>query len=139
MTSSERSPAALHEHARRMLARRNVIAGLMFMAIAIAGLWISRNYPVGTALRMGTGYMPRLLSWVFLLLGGVVLLEGIRQPATQSKRSVPPWERFRPIVFVTVGMLTFALCIERLGLVVSIFLLIMLGSLATRELRLKET
>ena len=45
----------------RMLARTNVLAGLMFIGLAALGLWVSRNYPIGTALRMGTGYVPRLL------------------------------------------------------------------------------
>ncbi|MCX7312698.1 MAG: hypothetical protein NTV56_13475 [Alphaproteobacteria bacterium] len=44
-----------------ILARADVLSGLLFVAIAAFGLWASRNYPVGTALRMGTGYMPRLL------------------------------------------------------------------------------
>ena len=52
-----------------MLARADVLSGLMFIAIAAFGLWASRNYPVGTALRMGTGYVPRLLCWLLLGLG----------------------------------------------------------------------
>ena len=46
----------------RILTRKNVLAGLMFIVIAAFGLWVSRNYPVGTALRMSTGYVPRLLA-----------------------------------------------------------------------------
>ena len=49
-----------------ILARADVLSGLLFIAIAAFGLWLSRDYPVGTALRMGTGYMPRLLCWVLL-------------------------------------------------------------------------
>ena len=53
----------------RILPRPDVLAGLMFIAIAALGLWVSRDYPVGTALRMGTGYVPRLLCWILLGLG----------------------------------------------------------------------
>ena len=35
-----------------ILARADVLSGLLFVAIAAFGLWASRNYPVGTALRM---------------------------------------------------------------------------------------
>ena len=38
----------------------------LFMAVAVFGLWLSRDYPIGTALRMGTGYVPRLLCWILL-------------------------------------------------------------------------
>ena len=62
-----------------MLARRDVLAGLLFIGVAILGLWLSRDYPIGTALRMGTGYVPRLLCWILLGLGAVVLVQGLRE------------------------------------------------------------
>jgi len=55
------APAAFHHPALRVLARKNVLAGLMFIGVAALALWLSRNYPIGTALRMGTGCVPRLL------------------------------------------------------------------------------
>jgi putative tricarboxylic transport membrane protein len=63
----------------RVLARRDVLAGLLFIAVAVLGLWLSRDYPIGTALRMGTGYVPRLLCWLLLGLGAVVLVQGLRE------------------------------------------------------------
>src|SRR5262245_64287531 len=62
----------------QMLVRRDVLAGLMFVGVALFGLWLSRDYPIGTALRMGTGYVPRLLCWILLGLGAVVLVQGLR-------------------------------------------------------------
>ena len=90
----------------RMLARKDVLAGLLFIAVAVLGLWISRDYPIGTALRMGTGYVPRLLCWLLFGLGVIVLVQGLR---------------------------------ERLGLVISILLLIGVGAVAARGLRPLET
>ena len=43
-----------------------MLAGLLFIAVAAIGLWASRNYPIGTTTRMGTGYVPRLLCWILL-------------------------------------------------------------------------
>jgi hypothetical protein len=139
--TTEAPHTAAGTQVRRILARKNVRAGLMFIVIAILGLWISRNYPVGTALRMGTGYMPRLLLWCLFVLGGVILLQGLREADAPAKSGSdgPAWERLRPIVFVTASLVTFGLCIERLGLVVSILLLTSIGSLANRELRFVET
>ena len=68
----------------RMLARKDVLAGLMFMAVAAFGLWLSRDYPIGTALRMGTGYVPRLLCWILLGLGAVVFLQGLREAQARA-------------------------------------------------------
>jgi hypothetical protein len=119
-----------------ILARAEVLSGLLFIAIALFGLWASRDYPVGTALRMGTGYMPRLLCWLLGGLGAVVLVQGLRQPAAPLRGSPQAW---RALLSVTVGLIAFGLSIERLGLVVAIALLTGIGSLATRSLRPIET
>jgi len=135
-----------------VLTHKHVLSGLMFMAIAILGLWLSRDYPIGTALRMGTGYVPRLLCWILLGLGVVVLVQGLRaaqashEPGssaryaqgTQLVSSGQAWG-WRPVVFVTASLVIFGLSIERLGLVLSILLLVGVGAVAARGLRLVET
>ncbi len=164
----------------QVLARKDVLAGLLFVGVALLGLWLSRDYPIGTALRMGTGYVPRLLCWILLGLGAVILVQGARaalaseasgqrghsivrahsasedareraddtrpEPGssarevqdarTPSSGEVSAW---RPVVFVTASLVIFGLSIERLGLVVSILLLVGAGALAARGLRLAET
>src|SRR2546430_2521167 len=65
MSTDEHQGIARHP-GWQVLTHKHVLAGLMFLGIAILGLWISRDYPVGTALRMGTGYVPRLLCWILL-------------------------------------------------------------------------
>ena len=62
-----------------ILTHKHVLSGLMFVSIAILGLWLSRDYPIGTALRMGTGYVPRLLCWILLALGCLILFQGLRE------------------------------------------------------------
>jgi putative tricarboxylic transport membrane protein len=119
-----------------VLARADVLSGLLFMAIAAFGLWASHNYPVGTALRMGTGYMPRLLCWLLLGLGVIVLAQGLRQQAVPLRSSPQAW---RAMLSVTAALVAFGLSIERLGLVLAILLLTGLGALATRMLRPVET
>src|SRR5262245_10678590 len=110
-------------HAPPFLMRKDVLAGLMFMAIAVFGLWLSRNYPIGTALRMGTGYMPRRLCWLLMGLGVVVLLQGLRggaRAAAVVTSESSALAHLLPIAVVTTSLLAFGLSIERLGLVVAI-------------------
>src|SRR5438105_12803349 len=94
------------------LTRKNVLAGLMFIGVAALGLWLSRNYPVGTALRMGTGYVPRLLCWILLGLGACILVNGLRQPQTERRAAGSGFADWRPVVFVTAGLVLFGLSIE---------------------------
>jgi putative tricarboxylic transport membrane protein len=128
--------AALHH----VIARKDVLAGALFCAVAVLGLYLSRNYPIGTALRMGTGYVPRLLCWILLGLGVLVLLQGLR--ATQAVRpslSSSGASAWRAVIFVTASLVIFGLGIERLGLVISILLLVGVGAVAARGLRPLET
>ena len=144
------SSAFLH-----ILARKDVLAGLLFVGVALFGLWLSRDYPIGTALRMGTGYVPRLLCWILLGLGTVVLVQGLRaalaseasgqrghtrhEPGSSTRDAQGEAWGWRPVVFVTASLVIFGLSIERLGLVLSILLLVGVGAVAARGLRLLET
>jgi putative tricarboxylic transport membrane protein len=119
----------------RMLARRDVLAGLLFIGVALLGLWLSRDYPIGTALRMGTGYVPRLLCWLLFGLGAVVLVQGLREVQDARPLSSSDISALRPVIFVTASLVIFGLSIERLGLIISILLLIGVGAVAARGLR----
>jgi hypothetical protein len=132
-TSSTRAPWP------QLLLRRDVLSGLLFIVIAALGLWISRNYPIGTAMRMGTGYVPRLLCWILLALGVVILFSGLRGSAARTETDFAYVAVWRPAVFVTAGLVIFGLSLQRLGLVVSILLLIAVGAFAARGLRPAET
>jgi hypothetical protein len=133
-SSSTPPPARLSLH---ILARKNVLAGLMFIAIAALGLWVSRDYPIGTALRMGTGYVPRLLCWILMGLGAAILVQGLREKDAPPERT--SWQQLVPIVVVTTSLVAFAFAIEQLGLVLSILLLVGIGAIAARDIKIWET
>jgi len=120
----------------RVLARKDVLAGLMFVAVAVFGLWASRNYPIGTALRMSTGYVPRLLCWILLGLGVVIMANGLR--ATGERAAFAGAQHWRALIFVPGSLLVFAFAMDRLGVVIATVLLVIVGSIAGRELRLLE-
>ena len=119
----------------RMLVRKDALAGLLFVAVALLGLFLSRDYPIGTALRMGTGYVPRLLCWILMGLGAVVLVQGLRETNSGRPGEGGALTRLWPILVVTASLVAFGLALERLGLVVAIFLLIGIGSLAARGIK----
>jgi hypothetical protein len=123
---------------RQIIARKDVLAGLLFSVIALIGLYVSGDYPIGTALRMGTGYVPRLLCWTLLGLGMLVLVQGLRSAEAQ-RVLFGDESAWRPVIFVTASLVLFGLTIERLGLVIAILLLIGVGAVAARGLRLVET
>ena len=132
MTEGESGTAGTNQEGARAswLARKDVLAGLMFMSVALLGLWASRDYPVGTAVRMSTGYVPRLLCWLLLALGAAVLLQSYRAAGQERGVTLNAW---RPLIFVPASLIVFAFAMQPLGLVAATLLLIGIGSLAGRE------
>lgn len=121
------------------LARRNVLAGLMFIAVAALGLWLARDYPLGTLRRMGTGFMPVALCWLLMGLGAIVLVQGLLEQAAIDEPAAASRENHWSIVVVGASLIAFALSIETLGLIAAIVLLVVIASFAYRGLGWVET
>jgi hypothetical protein len=103
-------------------------AGVMFILFGAAAVYMSRDYPMGSAMRMGPGYFPHYLGVLMILfglgIGGKGLLKG--------GEPIGPWA-FKPIVVLSLGVLAFGFLIERIGFVPSLVALIVISSLSGRE------
>jgi Tripartite tricarboxylate transporter TctB family len=117
----------------RLRLNRDIVAGLMFVAWGAAGLVIGRDYPVGTALRMGPGYVPRLLCWGLVLTGLALAAKG----AFAGGEALARWH-LRPLVLVSAAILAFAALIVPAGLVPAALAVVVMGALAGPEFRLGE-
>ena len=51
---------------------KDFLAGLMFVAFGVVALYFGRHLAVGTAVRIGPGFVPRALSYILLGLGGII-------------------------------------------------------------------
>lgn len=120
--------------------RPDVYVGLLFVVVAGAGLYIAQGYAMGTAVRMGTGYVPRLLCWVLLALGCTVLLQGLlARPSAEDELGGKDAVVVRPLLFVTAAVVVFAYTIETFGLILSLLATMAVGSFATASLRWHES
>jgi putative tricarboxylic transport membrane protein len=117
----------------RVRNQQDFAAGLLFLAIASFALWIAWHYPTGTAVRMSSGYFPRLLCLVLLLLGAFVTLRAL---AVDGPALTPV--RLRPVVLVTTAIVMFAYAVQTLGLVLATILLVVIGGYASPRVRLIE-
>ena len=90
---------------------QDLAAGLLFLAIASGALWVARDYPIGTAVRMSSGYFPRLLCLLLVAIGA--LRDAARARASTAPRS-PPCSCGR-CVLVTASVVVFACAIQTLG------------------------
>jgi hypothetical protein len=114
----------------RRLDRQDLLAGLLFMAVGALGWMIARHYPLGTAFRMGPGFVPVGLSLILVGLGAIVALRSLFVGATSTGDWMP-----RSLVFVLAGVLAFAALIETGGLVAAIVAMTAVASLGSRESR----
>jgi len=112
---------------------KDLVAGLMFIAVGILAIVISSNYTLGTAARMGPGYFPRILGILVIVLGAIIALRSLRVAGPP----LPGW-KWRPVLVVLGSVITFGLVVNSLGLVVSTILLILMSSAASTEFRPKE-
>jgi hypothetical protein len=117
----------------RMRSSQNFYAGALFIAIALFMLVAGLNLTIGTSVRMGPGYAPRLLCCLLFLIGGVLVVRGLMVSGSDTGT----WN-LRPMIFVLGSILLFAIVLERLGLVLTTFMVVATSSLATKDLRPKE-
>ncbi len=114
----------------RLRINQDFVAGLMFAGWGLAGLWLGQSYPAGSALRMGPGYMPRLLCWGLLILGALITIKGIIVAGEKVER----WH-WRPLLMVSAAVLAFAFLLEPAGLLVATFAIVTIGALGGPEFR----
>ena len=59
---------------------KNFMSGLLFIGVGALGIYMAQDYPMGTALRMGPGYFPIVLSGMLILFGIYCLIQGLLKP-----------------------------------------------------------
>jgi len=106
----------------------------MFIAFGMAALYFGRNLQMGTTVRMGPGYVPHMLAYIMMSLGGIVAVVALFSPAAEQTEA-PKW---KPITMVTVGIICFAALFERAGLLPALVVLVLIASLGGSEFKLTE-
>ncbi|WP_207476200.1 tripartite tricarboxylate transporter TctB family protein [Arenibaculum pallidiluteum] len=112
---------------------RNFAGGLVLLAIAALALWQIQDLSVGTAMRMGPGYYPRLLAFLLGFFGLVLMAGSVVVHGDGLER----W-RVKNLVLVLGAIVIFAFAIRTLGLVLSGAALMLVSALASHDLRWRE-
>jgi hypothetical protein len=112
---------------------KDFLSGLMFIGFGLAALYFGQKLALGTTVRMGPGYVPRMLSLIMMGLGLLICVVALVAGGEPMER--PKW---KPITLVTIGILCFALLFERAGLLPALIVLVTIASLAGEEFKLKE-
>ena len=128
----------------RIKSQKDFFAGLMFLAIGIAFAWGATNYTIGEGARMGPGYFPLLLGVLLAAVGLFVTFEAlVVETEDGEKIGTFAW---KPLFFIIASNVVFGIClggipklgIPALGLIVGIYALTFIASMAGEEHKNKE-
>lgn len=100
-------------------------SGLACLGLGGLVLWAGADYGLGTAGRLGPGYVPRLLGWLLAFLGTLLLVRSLVRGDT-----VEPGFAARPVLLVLASVLVFAGAFAYLGLVPAILLTVAVSNYA---------
>jgi hypothetical protein len=112
---------------------RDFFAGLVYIGLGIAGMWIARDYPFGSALRMGPGYFPTVLGGIMIVFGIMVLLMGIRN----NEKMKGTWS-IRALIVLPLATGVFGYVMEHAGFIPALALLIPSAAAAGSEFKWGE-
>jgi hypothetical protein len=115
---------------------KQIGAGLTYGLFGAAGLLLGRDLPMGDAVAMGPGYVPRMVSIGLLGVGGLMVIRGMVR--ARAKVPLPAFE-WRTILLVLGSVTAFAFVLKPLGVVPATALLVAIAAFAGDRPRLRET
>ncbi|MDQ5849969.1 MAG: tripartite tricarboxylate transporter TctB family protein [Pseudomonadota bacterium] len=139
---------------------KDFLAGLVFLAFGAAAVYFAREYPLGTPMRMGSGYFPTVLGWILGAFGVYLCARGIWQVARRAPRGeeaaldfvqqddrgpapvawswrAVAWS-WRAVACIVASMVVFGFLMPRLGLVPALVAMFFVAALGGREFRWRE-
>ena len=112
---------------------KDFYAGLLFIVTGAGSMFIARDYPFGSALRMGPGYFPSVLGGILVAFGIYVAAKGIRTPEKLDHN----WS-LRALIVLPLATVLFGFLMEETGFIPAMIVLIFAAAAAGRQFKIGE-
>ena len=121
----------------KIKSERDFWAGMMFLVVGIAFAWGATAYNFGSSARPGPGYFPFGLGVLLALLGALELFKAL---TIESEGGDPIGHvAWKPLIVILAAVGIFGVALPRLGLVITLPLLVLVSSWASDEFSVKAT
>lgn len=105
-------------------------AGVIYIGFGVSALLLARDYPMGTAVKMGPAYFPTLLSGLLIFIGVIavgraLVIRGAPVGALAGKS----------LSLIVASILLFGFVVRGLGVAVSLPLLVIMSAWGSRLFR----
>jgi hypothetical protein len=120
----------------KIKSQRDFWSGLMFIVVGAAFAWGATTYSFGSSARPGPGYFPFGLGVILAILGAIVLFKAL----TIEVEGGDPIGAFawRPLITILAAIAVFGLILPKLGLIISLPILIFTSAWAGDEFHWKD-
>jgi putative tricarboxylic transport membrane protein len=108
--------------------------GLIYLFVGCGALIISRDYGMGTAVKMGPAYFPTILSLLLMVIGIISVIRSFVKSG--SPIGVVAWKGLLLIVASTV---LFGMIVRGAGLLLALPLLVIISALASTRFSWKTS
>ncbi len=109
---------------------KDFCAGLIYLAIGLCAIYIGRELPMGTALKMGPAYFPAVLGWLLSFIGLISLIRSF----LQQGEPIPAFA-WKPLLLITGATVVFGLLVRNAGLLIALPLFIIMTAFASSKFR----
>jgi hypothetical protein len=127
----------------KIKSQKDFFSGVMFLIVGGAFAWGASKYNIGTGARMGPGYFPMMLGFLLAGLGSLIMFQALVSGGETGDK-IGKWA-WKPISFILGANLIFGVLlgglpsikIPSMGLIVAIYALVIVASLAGERFKLK--
>jgi hypothetical protein len=108
-------------------------AGMMLIVIGAAAMFIARDYRFGSALRMGPGFFPTILSAILIVFGVCITAVGLR-----SGEKIQGDLSLRAFLLLPLSLVLFGVLMDLAGFIPALAVLVFVSAASGREFKSME-
>lgn len=109
---------------------KDLWAGLIYVFFGSIAIIVGRDYPMGTAFKMGPAYFPNILGALLMFIGAISVIRSFVLPSS-------PIGAFSlgGVALVSVSVFVFGFLVRRAGLAIALPLLVVISAYGSAKFR----